>query len=364
MNYTFKENTYTIERYPRTQSKSLRAWNAADEYILNYLEETKTSKKNTVIFNDRFGFLSLFTAQDNPVVVLDYKSQAKALALNFKTNNITFDLPTNNSISKSEIPYELALIKVPKSLDLFRLQLSQIHNSLAESGEVVCGFMTKYFSKQYLSIASEFFEECTQSKAWKKSRVLVLKKKKEVKKKTYLNEISYSKEKTFKQHFGVFSAKNIDYASQFFIENMDVRMDHNKILDLASGNGVLAYAVQKERPNAEIDLLDDSILALESSKMNIEGDNITFHYNDCLDNFEDQTFDLIVSNPPFHFEHETNIEIALELFKEVKRCLKKGGSFQMVTSNHLNSKTHLYKLFHKVDIVREDLKFVVYNCHS
>ena len=54
MNYTFKENTYTIERYPRTQSKSLRAWNAADEHILNYLEETKTSKKNTVIFNDRF----------------------------------------------------------------------------------------------------------------------------------------------------------------------------------------------------------------------------------------------------------------------------------------------------------------------
>ena len=46
MNYTFKENTYTIERYPRTQSKSLRAWNAADEHILNYLEETKTSKKN------------------------------------------------------------------------------------------------------------------------------------------------------------------------------------------------------------------------------------------------------------------------------------------------------------------------------
>ena len=131
---------------------------------------------------------------------------------------------------------------------------------------------------------------------------------------------------------------------------------------MACGNGILAHAALANKPNAEIHLLDDSELAIASSKINIDSEKACFHYNDTLDNFENNTFDLIISNPPFHFEHETNIEVALNLFKEVKRCLKKGGSFQLVTSNHLNSKTHLNKLFHKVNIIAQNEKFVVYHC--
>ena len=90
---------------------------------------------------------------------------------------------------------------------------------------------------------------------------------------------------------------------------------------------------------------------------NLSGNLSIDLFSDDIDNDS-----LIISNPPFHFEHETNIEVALDLFKEVKRCLKKGGSFQLVTSNHLNSKTHLHKLFHKVNIVVQNEKFVVYHC--
>jgi len=362
MNYTHQGKSFTISRYPTTENKSLQAWSAADEHILNYLEDEKISCENTIIYNDRFGFLSTVLASSKPTAIIDFKSQEKAFELNFQANDLVQNLPTNNTIGELKDNYELALIKIPKSLDLFRLQLAQLHDSISVNGQIICGFMTKYFSKQYIAIASEFFEDCTQSRAWKKSRILILKGKKKVEKNRLINEIPFSDTKIFKQHFGVFSAKNIDHASQFFIENMDVRLDHNKIMDLGSGNGVLAYAVQLEKPNSEIHLLDDSLLAIESSKMNIEGENIHFHYKDSLADFENQSFDLIISNPPFHFEHETNIEVALDLFKEVKRCLKKGGSFQMVTSNHLNSKTHLYKLFHKVNIVAEDKKFVVYNC--
>ena len=181
-------------------------------------------------------------------------------------------------------------------------------------------------------------------------------------KKELINSISYSKTKAFKQYYGVFSAKKIDQATLLLIQHLEVRLGHNKILDLACGNGILAHAAFVNKPNAEIHLIDDSALAIASSKLNIDSKKACFHYNDTLDNFENNTFDLIISNPPFHFEHETNIEVALDLFKEVKRCLKKGGSFQLVTSNHLNSKTHLHKLFHKVNIVAQNEKFVVYHC--
>lgn len=363
MNFTYKESNYSINRYPSSDNKSLRAWSAADEHVLKTMKENNIVINKPIVYNDRFGFLSTLLASQNPTSIIDFKSQEKALELNFEANKVnTENVQIVSSLEQLQNTYDLAILKIPKSLDLFRLQLAQLHNAISTNGTVICSFMTKYFSKQILSIANEYFEICEQSKAWKKSRVLLLKKKKTVEAKELTHTIPYTEKKSFKQHYGVFSAKNIDYASQFFIENMKINEGDDKILDLASGNGVLAYAALQKNPTAEMHLIDDSILAVESSKMNLSGDNIHFHYNNSLSDFEDNTFDLVISNPPFHFEYETNIEVAIALFKEVKRCLKKGGSFQMVTSHHLNSKTHLQKLFHKVQVVAEDKKFVVYNC--
>ena len=262
MKYTYQEKTFTIDRYPTTDNKSLQAWSAADEHILNYLEEEKITCEKAIIYNDRFGFLSTLLADKNPTAIIDFKSQEKAFKINFDDNDIKLELPTNSSIGNLTEQYDIALIKIPKSLDLFRLQLAQAQASLSENGQVICGFMTKYFSKQYLSIAAEYFEDCRQSKAWKKSRILILKGKKVVEKENLITEIQFSGNKVFKQHYGVFSAKNIDHATQFFIDHMDVRLDHNKILDLGSGNGILAYAALEEKPQTEIHLIDDSLLAV------------------------------------------------------------------------------------------------------
>lgn len=363
MNFTYQGKSFSFERYPKSENRSLKAWSTADEHILNFIEENDISFTKPIVYNDRFGFLNTILSEQQPSAVIDFKSQEKAFEINLNSNEIDPNTVSKVSpLDKLETSFDLALIKVPKSLDLFRLQLAQAHESLDKNATVVCAFMTKYFSRQILSIAEDYFEQCEQSKAWKKSRLLILKKKKKIEVQELINTIPFSDTKSFKQHYGVFSAKNIDYATQFFIENLEVKLSDNKILDLASGNGVLAYAALSQKPDAEIHLLDDSLLAVTSSKMNIDSKKAQFHYNDTLSDFENNTFDLIISNPPFHFEHETNIEVALNLFKEVKRCLKKGGSFQMVTSNHLNSKTHLYKLFHKVNIVAENEKFVVYNC--
>ena len=363
MSFTYKGKSYSVERYPKSENRSLKAWSTADEHVLNYIVENNISLNKPIVYNDRFGFLSTVLSGQQPSTVINFKSQEKALEINL--NNHDVDLNSISKITpldKLETSFDLALIKIPKSLELFRLQLDQVHRSLDENAVVVCGFMTKYFSRKILDIADDYFEQCEQSKAWKKSRLLILKKKKNVEKQELINTIPFADTKSFKQYYGVFSAKNIDYATQFFAENMDIRLSDNKILDLASGNGVLAHVALTTKPDAEIHLLDDSLLAVASSKMNIDSKKAHFHYNDTLSDFENNTFDLIISNPPFHFEHETNIEVALDLFKEVKRCLKKGGSFQLVTSNHLNSKTHLYKLFHKVNIIAQNEKFVVYHC--
>ena len=363
MNFFFKDSKYSIVRYPTSDNKSLQAWSAADEHLLEYLSDHQALSQHPILYNDRFGFLSTVLSEFNPSTVVNFKSQEKAIELNASKNGVDLKniskIEPLDTLSKS---FDLALIKIPKSLDLYRLQLDQIHQSLNEGATVICSFMTKYFSRKTIEIAEKYFEQCEQTRAWKKSRLLILKKKKKVDPTLHINTVSIDKTKSFKQYYGVFSAKNIDYATQFFATNMDVQTTDNKILDLASGNGVLAHVALSKNPNAEIHLVDDSFLAVESSKINIDSKNAHFHFSDDLSTFQSNTFDLVVSNPPFHFEFETNIEIALNLFTEVKRCLKKGGVFQLVTSNHLNLKTHLFKLFHKVRVVAQNDKFVVYHC--
>ena len=39
MYFKYEEKNYSVERYPSSDNKSLRAWSAADEYLLKYLKE-------------------------------------------------------------------------------------------------------------------------------------------------------------------------------------------------------------------------------------------------------------------------------------------------------------------------------------
>ena len=79
---------------------------------------------------------------------------------------------------------------------------------------------------------------------------------------------------------------------------------------------------------------------------------------------DDNFFDFVVCNPPFHFEHENNIEVAIDLFVQVRRCLRRDGSFQAVANRHLNYQTHLKRLFGNVRIIGRNRKFEIISCES
>lgn len=352
----------SIERFPKSANRSLRAWSAADEFLINYCSEHKLDDKSKVIYNDSFGYLTVNLSSSKLFTVVNQKSQERAILSNLDYNKIDFNNDNLvNPLSDLNDKVDVALIKVPKTLDLFELYLQHASNNLNEEGEVVCAFMTRHFSKGMLEIAETYFETVEQSKAVKKARLLILKNKKEVKNSILINTIKWN-DADLQQYYGVFSANTTDYATQFLIENMVVPENVNKALDLASGNGVLALEVQKTAVEAEIHLLDDSFLAIESSKLNVKGDSVVFHYTNDLNKINNSQFDYVISNPPFHVEHEIDINLPIELFRQVHRCLSDSGSFQLVANNHLNYKTHLDKIFGKVEIIAQNDKFVVYSC--
>jgi len=352
-----------VNRYPNTTDRSLRAWSAADEYLLKQVLEQDVSGKKIISYNDRFGYLNCELHQYNVISVIDYKSQEKAHKLNLESNRLKFsDDKYVNSLSKIDHEIDLALMKVPKSLNMFELYLNQIVSCIKEEGVVYCSFMTRHFTKQLLEIAGKYFKEVEQGLAWKKARVLTLRGKKETSENSIINVLQLNEKETLKQYYGVFSAKEIDLATKFFLENMQIDPKYKRVLDLASGNGVLAYEIRKQIPESELLLVDDFYLAVESGKLNLSNVNTFFHYNDTLEDVEENSLDLVVSNPPFHFEYETNIEVSLRLFKEVSYRLKQGGSFQLVANRHLNYGVHLERMFNKVIKVVQNDKFEIYNC--
>jgi 16S rRNA G1207 methylase RsmC len=365
MTFKYQNREFNFERYPETNNKSLRSWSAADEYVLSRMEEIEAESKTVAISNDRFGFLTTTLQSLNPFVVIDRKSQQKAIEQNLTRNSQDWD--EGRWISPLEpLPnkVDIGIINVPKTMDLFRLYLSQISDALAEDGVVYCAFMTKYFSPQMLSIADEFFEESDQGLAKKKSRILTLKGKKNPVIDSHIIEIPFSfgegQEENLKQYPGVFSGDHIDYATQFLIEHLEISDNDTKVLDMGAGNGVIARAIQLKNPEAEIYITDDSRLAIESSKLNLDSEKTHFHWNDTLDDLEKASFDLVVSNPPFHFGHETNIEVSTGLFAEVAEVLKPSGRFICVANQHLNYKTHLNELFSKGEVLANSKKFILY----
>ncbi len=352
-------NTYYLKRYPVTKDKSLRAWSNAELLALDYISAKEINKIH--LYNDRFGVWNCTLQDKELVTVYTYASQQNAVLKNLNLNKFSQEVIFKTPLDVLNT-VDLALIKIPKSLELFELFLQQIHNSSHKETEVVCCFMLKYFSPSFLKIANLYFDEVEQTKAWKKARLLVLKKpKKEIQQKELINTLLW-KEKELKQYYGVFSSGNIDIGTRFFLENLKVYPNEINVLDLASGNGVIGCEVVHLNKDAKITLVDDFNLAIASSKLNISNNKATFFCSENLDELEGADFDLVVSNPPFHFEYENNIEVALLLFNGVKKCLKTNGRFLLVANIHLNYKIHLCKLFSSVNIVSSNNKFIIYEC--
>ena len=91
-----------------------------------------------------------------------------------------------------------------------------------------------------------------------------------------------------------------------------------RIIDVGTGSGCIALALAKELPQAKIHATDISAAALEVARANaarhqVES-RIQFREADLLAGFEKNSFDFIVSNPPYVGESEED-QVQLEVRK-------------------------------------------------
>lgn len=103
-----------------------------------------------------------------------------------------------------------------------------------------------------------------------------------------------------------------------------------KIVDVGTGSGAIALALAKELPAAEIHATDISPAALEIARANAARHDLAarihFHEADLLAGLPDNSFEFVVSNPPYVGESEAD-QVQLEVRKFEPRHAVFAGPF-------------------------------------
>lgn len=83
-----------------------------------------------------------------------------------------------------------------------------------------------------------------------------------------------------------------------------------KIIDLGTGSGILAITLAAERPLADVTASDISLSALNIARQNAEQlktGNVRFLQSHWFEEVTEQSFDLVISNPPYIAENDSHL---------------------------------------------------------
>ena len=367
------QGEFQLSRYPMRKKELLRAWDAADEYLLNYFHdlysETESQKKlNILIINDSFGALTTVLAKHNITVWTDSWLAQKGIQHNLRFNKSPIDnIKIKNSIETPDGTYDFVFIKIPKSLALLEDQLIRIKPVISITTKLIAAAMAKSIHTSTLKLFEKHIGSTNTSLAKKKARLIFPTPdentglvKSPYPKSYILENTNY----TIVNHANVFSRESLDIGTRFFLQHLTQSEKYKNIIDLGCGNGVVGLIAAEKNPDALVTFLDESFMAIESAKVNFTAAftgnrKAIFKVNDCLIGIEKNSADLILNNPPFHQDNAVGDEIAWQMFKQSRDVLKPGGELWVIGNRHLGYHIKLKKIFGNCEMIASNRKFVI-----
>jgi 16S rRNA (guanine1207-N2)-methyltransferase len=364
------QGEFELNRLPKRPLELLRAWDAADEYLLNTLAEDMKPSADTriLIFNDSFGALAVALSSFKPQAVSDSYLSQHATRLNLAANGLPeHSVKLINSLEPLKGLFDLVLIKVPKTLALLEDQLVRLHPHLMPTTQIILAGMIKTLPPSVWKMLERLVGPTTTALARKKARLIFASPDPERVIPASPYPVCYRLEGSnylVSNHANVFSRDSLDIGTRFFIQHLPARQDAFDIIDLGCGNGLLGLMAAERNPAATIHFVDESFMAVASAKENFyrafgQERKATFRVGDGLTDFEPHSAGLILCNPPFHQHNTVGDQIAISMFKQSRKVLKKGGELWIIGNRHLNYHINLNQLFGKHSVVAANAKFVI-----
>lgn len=368
--FTSPQGEFQLRRLPYRNNEVLRAWDAADEYLLHYVAETAKPELNAniVIVNDSFGALTVALHAYAPSAISDSFLSRQATLDNLRNNNLDAARVTLlDSLTVPESAIDYLLIKIPKTLGLLEYQLHVLRPMLKPTSKVIAAGMVKNMPPTAWKLFERLVGPTRPSLTVKKARLIFADFDPDLTVPTNPYPIKYPLENSawlISNHANVFSRDSLDIGTRFLLQHLPENAAYREVIDLGCGNGVVGMKLAEALPEARISFIDESFMAIASARENFSaafGDSrrAQFIAGDGLNGVADSSADCIVCNPPFHQQHAIGDQIAWCMFQQAQRVLRPGGELRVIGNRHLNYHQSLKKLFGNWEAVANNSKFSI-----
>jgi 23S rRNA (guanine1835-N2)-methyltransferase len=358
--------TLQLQRHPPQPGQPLQAFDAADSYLL---EQARTLPEGArvLLLNDSFGALACALARQARVTSSgDSHLSYLALQKNLASNGLP--AATVRFVTASEAlqgPFDRVLIRIPKTLALLEEQLIRLHGQLAPQAQVIAGAMLKHLPRAAGELLQRYIGPVQASLAVKKARLLqATPASRPAPGSPYPSRYRLQHPPLeLINHANVFCRGGLDIGTRALLPHLPCHQDARRVADLGCGNGILALAYALSSPAAELTLVDESYMAVQSARENWRaalGERpACFRADDGLATQAPGSLDLVLCNPPFHQQQVVGDFLAWRMFQQARAALASGGELWIVGNRHLGYHTKLARLFRRVESVAATAKFVV-----
>ncbi|MCX5285997.1 MULTISPECIES: methyltransferase [unclassified Streptomyces] len=363
---------HELARFPEDPRDPLRAWDAADTYLLRHLAESGTDLTGSVVIvGDRWGALTTALSDAGPTQITDSHLAHQATRANLARAGA--DASPVRLLTTQDPPpgrIDVLLVRVPKSLALLEDQLNRLAPAVHEGTVVVGTGMVKEIHTSTLRLFERILGPTRTSLAEKKARLIFCTPLPGIAREANPWPLSYRlpedigivSGRTVVNHAGVFCADRLDIGTRFLLQHLPRSRGPERVVDLGCGNGVVGTALALANPEADVLFVDESYQAVASAEATYRanaGGAAEFRVADGLAGVPAGSVDLVVNNPPFHSHQATTDTTARRMFSDARDALRPGGELWVVGNRHLDYHLKLRRLFGNSELVAGDAKFVI-----
>jgi len=390
------QGRFRLDRPPLERDPTLRAWDAADEYVLHDLAGWGGGLGRVTVVGDGMGALAVALASagagrvGSPIHAIGdswigHRTTAENLARNGLAATVPWEAPGTapvHLVASTDAPppiVDTLVVRVPRSLAALEDQLARLRPSLHAASRVVTASMTRHLHTSTLQVLERSIGPTRTSPARRKARLAwssvdeaAARPASRWPRRREVALPSLPRPLALVDHPAVFAAGRVDAGTALLLGQLPRWAGRlgagTTLVDAGCGDGVLALAAAVARPETTVVAVDESYQAVASTSAGAianGGLDVQVVLGDGLlapargSPLGAGSVDVVVTNPPFHAGHAVSDATAWRLFVEARRVLRPGGELWAVGNRHLAHHAKLSRLFGGCEVAASDPAFVV-----
>lgn len=355
-----------LRRWPDVEGPDLLAADAADRLILDEAAPLLAGHGPVAVVGDRYGALTvgalLLHGVEQVTVHTDRLSGEQALMANAETLGVADRVSVHALDAALLEGAEVVLAVLPRSLAGLDELAGAVARHAAPGVVLLAGGRLKHMTPSMNEVLSRHFAGVRASLGRQKSRVLVAQGPLPGDDGYPLTAYDQQVGLTVMAHGEAFAGAKVDHGTRFLLDHLDrMKPDAAVVVDLGCGTGVLACAVKRARPHAQVVAVDSSAAAVASARATASANRLDVDVRRSVGiaGQADASVDLVLLNPPFHSGAAVVEQVSRPLFAEAARVLRPGGELWCVYNSHLQHKTTLRRMVGETEQVGRNRSFTV-----